>query len=345
MTRACQSAGSTRLPSSPCPLFGGRWGVPTCAHAANAACHGPIALSMRRRRAPVRQVHLFLNAGDHAHMVVAFTEALAEMQLPYDTVSTASVRVHAHASHIYDAIHGDGAPRTCTWCHACRGVADSRCRSPRTTPWLSERDHAASECEHTTSSGLTRASRLAPQVDSMDGVNAFAKALRSGTPPKSAVTLFAFKEYFPAVATTDVLSRVTDFLCCKPSELAFYPVPKVRAAAVGTARGECYSRAWAIRGRAWRVCIAGPCVADRLVYPVLGFICALCVFTVDDPSCGRSRGALCWPRVGNGRRHAGAARGARGVGVRGKDRGVTRFADDDVWVHRQEQAGRHLRRL
>jgi len=101
------------------------------------------------------KVHLFLNAGDHAHMVVAFTEALAEMQLPYDT------------------------------------------------------------------------------VDSMDGVNAFAKALRSGTPPKSAVTLFAFKEYFPAVATTDVLSRVTDFLCCKPSELAFYPVPKLMIRRVG----------------------------------------------------------------------------------------------------------------
>ena len=44
--------------------------------------------------------------------------------------------------------------------------------------------------------------------------------------PTKAVTLFAFKDYFPAVATTDVISRVADVLCCKPSELAFYPVPK-----------------------------------------------------------------------------------------------------------------------
>jgi hypothetical protein len=67
----------------------------------------------------------------------------------------------------------------------------------------------------------------------MDGVNAFADALRAGRDPKRSVTLFAFKEYFPAVATTDVLSRVADVLCCKPSELAFYPVPKLMIRRVG----------------------------------------------------------------------------------------------------------------
>jgi len=70
-------------------------------------------------------------------------------------------------------------------------------------------------------------------VDSMDGVNAFADALRAGKEPKRNVTLFAFSEYFPAVATTDVLSRVADVLCCKPSELAFYPVPKLMIRRVG----------------------------------------------------------------------------------------------------------------
>ena len=34
----------------------------------------------------------------------------------------------------------------------------------------------------------------------------------------------ARQDYFPAVATTDILARVADVLCCKPSELAFYPV-------------------------------------------------------------------------------------------------------------------------
>jgi len=47
------------------------------------------------------------------------------------------------------------------------------------------------------------------------------------------VTLFAFDDYFPAVATTDLLSRVADVLCAKPSELAFYPVPKLNIRRVG----------------------------------------------------------------------------------------------------------------
>ncbi len=33
------------------------------------------------------------------------------------------------------------------------------------------------------------------------------------------MTLFAFDDYFPAVATTDLLARVADVLCAKPSEL------------------------------------------------------------------------------------------------------------------------------
>lgn len=70
-------------------------------------------------------------------------------------------------------------------------------------------------------------------VDTMDGVNDFADAMRAGRDPKCAVTLFAFTDYFPAVATTDVLSRVADVLCCKPSELAFYPVPKLMIRRVG----------------------------------------------------------------------------------------------------------------
>merc|ERR1719271_1942541 len=67
----------------------------------------------------------------------------------------------------------------------------------------------------------------------MAGVEAFADNLRAGGKPTSSVTLFAFKDYFPAVATTDVLSRVADVLCCKPSELAFYPVPKLMIRRVG----------------------------------------------------------------------------------------------------------------
>jgi len=102
------------------------------------------------------KVSLFLNAGDHKHMEVAFTETLASM-------------------------------------------------------------------------GITKYTR----VSTMDGVRKFADNLRAGGKPEHSVTLFAFADYFPAVATTDVLSRVADVLACKPSELAFYPVPKLMIRRVG----------------------------------------------------------------------------------------------------------------
>lgn len=70
-------------------------------------------------------------------------------------------------------------------------------------------------------------------VGTMEGVYSFSEKLRAGQEPSKAITLFAFDEYFPAVATTDVLCRVTDVLCCKPSELAFYPVPKLMLRRVG----------------------------------------------------------------------------------------------------------------
>lgn len=70
-------------------------------------------------------------------------------------------------------------------------------------------------------------------VNSTEGVHAFRDNLLAGAEPKSVVTLFSFDDYFPAVATTDILSRVADVLACKPSELAFYPVPKLMIRRVG----------------------------------------------------------------------------------------------------------------
>ena len=52
-------------------------------------------------------------------------------------------------------------------------------------------------------------------MDSIEGVHAFCDKLRKGGEPTKRVTLFAFADYFPAVATTDLLSRVADVLACK----------------------------------------------------------------------------------------------------------------------------------
>ncbi len=70
-------------------------------------------------------------------------------------------------------------------------------------------------------------------VTSTDGVHKFRDNLLKGNEPNAQVTLFTFDDYFPAVATTDILSRVADVLACKPSELAFYPVPKLMIRRVG----------------------------------------------------------------------------------------------------------------
>jgi len=102
------------------------------------------------------RIQLFLNAGDHQHMKVAFEEILSKCQLEYDVVTTT------------------------------QGVRDFQTRL------------------------------LDPQNE-----------------PAKAITLFAFPEYFPAVATTDLLCRVSDLLTCKPSELAFYPIPKLHIRRVG----------------------------------------------------------------------------------------------------------------
>jgi len=73
------------------------------------------------------------------------------------------------------------------------------------------------------------------RIDTIDGVREFQSKLTESpdNEPEKSVTLFAFPNYFPAVATTDIVSRVSDVLVAKPSELAFYPVPKINVRRVG----------------------------------------------------------------------------------------------------------------
>lgn len=69
-------------------------------------------------------------------------------------------------------------------------------------------------------------------VTDMKGVREFKEKMLTGEPSKNA-TLFAYDDYFTAVATTDILCNVADVLACKPSELAFYPIPKLMIRRVG----------------------------------------------------------------------------------------------------------------
>lgn len=81
-------------------------------------------------------------------------------------------------------------------------------------------------------------------VTDTQGVRDFQKnLLNAKKEPNKAITLFAFDEYFPAVATTDMLCRVADVLVCKPSELAFYCIPKLHIRRVGDHEADSARRA------------------------------------------------------------------------------------------------------
>jgi len=97
--------------------------------------------------------------------------------------------------------------------------------------FLNAGDHAQMKDAFTQT--LTKIGISFDTVDNLEGVRTFCQLLQSGAQPCAAVTLFAFKDYYPAVGTTDLLSRVSDVLCCKPSELAFYPIPKLMIRRVG----------------------------------------------------------------------------------------------------------------
>jgi hypothetical protein len=64
-----------------------------------------------------------------------------------------------------------------------------------------------------------------------DDTRAFTDAIRTG--PAHGLHVFVFDNTFPAVYATNYMMRVVDVLITKPSELAFYPVPKIFNERVG----------------------------------------------------------------------------------------------------------------
>lgn len=70
-------------------------------------------------------------------------------------------------------------------------------------------------------------------VQTADELQKLLHRFHSGLPAEAKVTLLAFDEYYSAVCATDNLIRCSDVLVCKPSELAFYPIPKLHIRRVG----------------------------------------------------------------------------------------------------------------
>ena len=66
--------------------------------------------------------------------------------------------------------------------------------------------------------------------DDYEGLKAWAASLDGAS---SGVTAFCHKDIFEAVYSTNLLMRHADVLVTKPSELAFYPVPKLMMRHIG----------------------------------------------------------------------------------------------------------------
>lgn len=72
-------------------------------------------------------------------------------------------------------------------------------------------------------------------ITTVQELNSFRQYLEASesNEPRKKVTLFAYKSLYPAVSTTDDLVNVSDVLVCKPSEMAFYSIPKLMIWRVG----------------------------------------------------------------------------------------------------------------
>ena len=104
------------------------------------------------------ELHLFINAGDHANIFETFKTEFASMGLNYNIVSDWKSLLEFCKTHSFDS---------------------------------------------------KEETKLAP------------------------ITIFSYANYYEAFTTTDYLIRVSDILVTKPSELAFYPVPKIFIRRVG----------------------------------------------------------------------------------------------------------------
>lgn len=106
-------------------------------------------------------------------------------------------------------------------------------RDGRVHVMINAGDHA-----HMTAAFLAHLTALGIQheeIGSYSGLRHFCDAypLDAPDPGPKAVTLFHFDRHFEAFSATDLLIRICDVMATKPSELAFFPVPKLHIRRVG----------------------------------------------------------------------------------------------------------------
>jgi hypothetical protein len=128
-------------------------------------------------------------------------------------------------------VGGAGAQRV--YINALLGEIAPLIRDGRVHVMLNAGDH--DHMEQAFRARLTELALEHRKVSTYDELRAFCDAhpLDGDDPGPQPVTLFHFERHFEAFSATDLLIRVCDVLATKPSELAFFPVPKLHIRRVG----------------------------------------------------------------------------------------------------------------
>jgi hypothetical protein len=152
-----------------------------------------------------------------------------------NAVSDSALRIERHRARrplrLLVPVGGAGAQRV--YINALLGRLAPLLRDGRVHLLLNAGDH-----DHMEAAFRRRLEELAlehQRVDSYAALRSFCSdhALDGPEPGPAPVTLFHFERHFEAFSATDLLIRVCDVMATKPSELAFFPVPKLHIRRVG----------------------------------------------------------------------------------------------------------------
>ncbi len=152
-----------------------------------------------------------------------------------NAIADSAARIARHQAHaplrLLVPVGGAGAQRV--YINALLGAIAPLIREGRIHVMLNAGDH-----DHMKRAFTARLAELGlehREIGSYAELRAFCAAhpLDGEEPGPAPVTLFHFARHFEAFSATDLLIRVCDVLATKPSELAFFPVPKLHIRRVG----------------------------------------------------------------------------------------------------------------
>ncbi len=188
-------------------------------------------------------LNLVQSPGNHTRLLqlgvppesVAWAGSWVSHAIAANAIDDSAARIARHEARrplrLLVPVGGAGAQRV--YINALLGEIAPLLREGRLQVLLNAGDHA-----HMRDAFRARLAELGlehAEVSSYAGLRGFCEAhpLDGQEPGPHPVTLFHFERHFEAFSATDLLIRVCDVMATKPSELAFFPVPKLHIRRVG----------------------------------------------------------------------------------------------------------------